>query len=155
LSHLGSLLEQRPDKVPANTDLSGYFDLLFEVLGNPSLLVSIPALHTWTRHLRHPRIRDSAPVSQLFGALLETCSKRLVRYEALAEDSNNATVLYLQEDLDTVPERHAFIGNYRRYCVDVIEYIVRKSTIDAMHHILTQAKTLFSTLYDGQPVFHR
>lgn len=116
-------------------------------------MVSIPVLHSWARLLRHPSIRDSAHVTQSIGPLLETCSHRLVRYEALPEDPKNATLHFLNEDIDTVPERHAFLGNYRRYCVDVVEVIVRKTPIEALHHILGQAENLFLTLYDGNTGF--
>jgi hypothetical protein len=37
------------------------------------------------------------------------------RYTSWTE-SEDPTVQFLVEDIDTVPERHAFVGNYRRYC---------------------------------------
>lgn len=129
--------------------MPAFLQLIYEVLGHPSLVVSIPVLHAWTRLLRTRSIRDSAAVLQLVPALLETCSSRLIRYEVLPEDSNDPTFVLLNEDLDTVPERHAFLGNYRRYCVDVVEVIVRKMPLDAMQHILGQATNLFTNLYDG------
>lgn len=120
---------------------------------NQSLIVSIPVLHVWTKILKSRMFKDSGAVLQFIGGLLETCSQRLARYEFLPEDSNDPIVLFLNEDFDTIPERHAFLGNYRRYCVEVVEIIVRKLPLEATQHILGQAETLFKNLYDGQPVF--
>lgn len=149
LSNLGTFVEGKPNLVTEGSDIPAFLQLLYEVLGHPSLVVSIPVLHAWTRLLRTRTIRDSSAVLQLVPALLETCSSRLLRYEALPEDSNDPTFILLNEDLDTAPERHAFLGNYRRYCVDVVEVIVRKMPLDAMQHILGQATALFTNLYDG------
>ncbi|KAF2144374.1 uncharacterized protein K452DRAFT_295830 [Aplosporella prunicola CBS 121167] len=154
LGSLASFAESKPTLIPESSDLPGFFSLLFEVMGHPSLTVSIPILHAWTKLLRARVIRDSQAVIQLVPALLELCSQRLVRYEALPDDSEDPTFLLLNEDIDTVPERHAFLGNYRRYCVDIVEVVVRKMPMDAMQHILGQATHLFRHLYDGQAPFH-
>lgn len=153
LSNLGSFVEAKPTLISEDSDMPAFLRLLYEVLGHPSLVVSIPVLHAWTRLLRTRSIRDSSAVLQLVPALLEICSSRLLRYEALPEDSDNPTFVLLNEDLDTAPERHAFLGNYRRYCVDVVEVIVRKMPLDAMQHILGQATNLFTNLYDGLAPF--
>ena len=63
--------------------------------------------------------------------------------------------LLLNEDIDTVPERHAFLGNYRRFCADVIEVLVRSTPSEAMEHILSQATNMFQSLYSNQPPFER
>jgi exportin-5 len=62
-------------------------------------------------------------------------------------------MVLLLEDVDTIPERHAFLGNYRRYNVLVIELIVRHKTTDAVRHILGQVSQVLEHLYDGQPAF--
>jgi exportin-5 len=54
---------------------------------------------------------------------------------------------FLKEDIDTLPERHAFLGNYRRYCKDVIHFIVQKQPYDALNHILSQTDQLIAELY--------
>ncbi|KAF2259938.1 ARM repeat-containing protein [Lojkania enalia] len=152
---LGIYIEQKPQHVPEGSDLPGIFSLLFELLRNPSLVVSIPVLHCWSKLLRSRVVRDSTVVSQMVGGLLQTCCERLVRYEAFPEDSEDVTVLFLNEDIDTLPERHAFLGNYRRFCVDVIEVLVRETPVEAMEHILGQATTLFRNLYSNSPLFQR
>ncbi|KAI9703977.1 MAG: hypothetical protein M1820_005759 [Bogoriella megaspora] len=154
LSMIGEFIEHRPSAVPAGTDLTIFFDLLTEALRNPSLVVSIPVLHAWTRLLRSKFVNETEAVTRLIGVLLEICSSRLLRYEYLPDDSDEVTLAFLSEDFDTIPERHAFLGNYRRYCVDVVERIVRLRPFEAMYHILGQGETLFQNLYDGQPPFH-
>ena len=92
-------------------------------------------------------------VMNLIAPLLETCSQRLLRYEALPEDSNHPSIMFLNEDVDTTPERHAFLGNYARFCNQVVQSIVTKRPFDALHHILSQADHVVSSLYDGEPAF--
>ncbi|KAF2500371.1 ARM repeat-containing protein [Lophium mytilinum] len=150
---LGSFIEQKPQLIPEGSDIPGMLNLFFDMLRNPSLVVSIPVLHCWTKLLRSRIVRESEVVNQMIGGLLETCCSRLVRYEALPEDSDDVTLLFLNEDIDTFPERHAFLGNYRRYCEDVVEVTVRRTPIEAMQHIFGQADTLFQNLYNGNPPF--
>ncbi|KAF2868934.1 armadillo-type protein [Massariosphaeria phaeospora] len=152
-NNLGLFIEQKPEHIPLESDLPGVFGLLFDILRNPSLCVSIPVLHAWTKLLRSRVVRDSSVVTGMVGGLLETCCARLLRYEAFPEDSEDVTLLFLIVDIDTVPERHAFLGNYRRFCVEVIEILIRKTPVEAMEHILAQATTMFQNLYNGQPAF--
>ena len=153
ISHLGALIEHRPSLIPGNCDLPNFLNLLLEIAQNESLMVSIPVLSVWVRLLRSETIANSDAIANLIGPLLGLCSSRLVRYEWLPEDSDNATLLFLQEDIDTVPERHAFLGNYRRYCVQVIEVIVQRKPFEAFYHVLTRVDHSLKTLYDGQPPF--
>ncbi|KAF2122033.1 armadillo-type protein [Lophiotrema nucula] len=152
-NNLGIYIEQKPQHIPAGSDLPGILGLLYEILRNPSLVVSIPTLHCWSKLLRSRVIRDSAVVTQMVGGLLEICCSRLVRYEAFPDDSEDVTVLFLNEDIDTTPERHAFLGNYRRFCVEVIDVLVRRTPVEAMEHILSQATNTFQNLYVDYPPF--
>ncbi|OCK81321.1 ARM repeat-containing protein [Lepidopterella palustris CBS 459.81] len=152
-ANLGNFIEQKPQLIAEGSDLPGMFTLLFDMLRNPSLVVSIPILHCWTKLLRSRIVRDSDVVNQMIGGLLETCCSRLIRYEALPEDSEDTTLRFLNEDIDTFPERHAFLGNYRRYCEDIIEITVRRTPVEAMQHIFGQADALFQNLYGGLPPF--
>lgn len=77
----------------------------------------------------------------------------MIRYESFPEDSEDVTILFLNEDIDTIPERHAFLGNYRRFCAEVIDTLVRKTPVEALEHILGQATNMFQTLYNDQPPF--
>ncbi|KAF2130157.1 ARM repeat-containing protein [Dothidotthia symphoricarpi CBS 119687] len=152
-NHLGLFIEQKPEQIPEGSDLAGIFGFLFDTLQNPSLVVSIPVLHCWTKLLRSPVVRDSSVVNSMVGGLLETCCARLIRYEALPEDTEDVTLQFLNEDIDTVPERHAFLGNYRRFCADVVEVLVRRTPVEAMEHILGRATNMLQTLYSDHPPF--
>ena len=115
--------------------------------------VTIPILHLWTKYLNHELIGSSQEAMGRVGVLLEICSRRLLRYEALPEDSNLPAVIFLNEDVDTMPERHAFLGNYARFCNEVVRSIVSQQPADAIAHILSQADGVLSSLYDGQARF--
>jgi len=150
---LGIFLHQRPRTVYDNSDVSLLFHFLIEMLQNQSLVVSVPILYLWTRLLSVPEAPYSSELMQHIATLLNVCSQRLIRYEAFPEDSEDSTFLLLNEDFDTVPERHAFIGNYRRFCSEAVEHIISKAPLEAMPYIINQAETAFSTLYDAAPPF--
>lgn len=148
---LGNYLERKFADVPTGSDVDGFLRLLLLAVESKSLIVSIPVLVTWTRLLNNRLIGQSSANSQMIGPLLELCGSRLIRYENLPEDTQDPTYLFLMEDTDTVPERHAFLGNYRRYSMQVIEAIVLLKPQDAIFHILNQTEHVLQTLYDGQP----
>lgn len=134
-------------------DLSLLFQFLIDILRHPSLTVSIPVLHSWSRLLTAERVGDMEIVTPLIAPLLEICTQRLVRWENLPEDSEDPTILFLNEDIDTIPERHAFVGNYRRYCSTVIEVIVQKRPHDAIPYILSNVDQNLNNLYSGVQPF--
>lgn len=137
--------------VVEHIDLLGLLDLVEIVFLDPSLVVSIPALYIWSRLLdsTYPPIIDA--VSRKYSVLLDTCSKRVLRFGNLPDDSQDETFRFLQIDFDTMPERHAFAANYRRYCLDVIEKIVRTSPFEALHHFLSQTNSLLDSLPNDAP----
>ena len=71
--------------------------------------------------------------------LLEVCSSRLIRYESFPEDTDNQTIMFLNADFDTLPEKHAFLGNYHRFCHNLIELIVENHAQAALPHLLQRA----------------
>lgn len=135
-------------------DITGLLSLLYEITRNPSLFVAIPIVHCWTKLLKSNALPENL-TTQIILPLLEICCARLMRYEAFPEDSEDPTILFLNEDVDTVPERHAFLGNFRRYCSDVIETAVRKVPMETMSSILPKATSMFQNLYQDQPPFNR
>lgn len=136
-------------------DFPAFLQLLLMITRSQSLVVSIPVLVTWTRLLGHRAIGPNiAQIPTLIGPLLEACSSRQLRYESLPEDTEDPTFLFLMEDTDTIPERHAFLGNYRRYSAQVIERIVQLKVADAIGHILGQTQAVLDHLYDDQPPFN-
>ncbi|MCJ1390853.1 hypothetical protein MMC18_003714 [Xylographa bjoerkii] len=151
IHNVGQFLDSKSDNVPQEADLLNFLDLLLRIVQNESLHVSIPVLHLWINLLDSNSIGNSPPVMSLIGPLLEICSQRLLRYEALPEDSGVPAILFLKEDIDTIPERHAFLGNYARFCKDIVNCIVQKQPFDAINHILDQTDQVLNHLYDGEP----
>lgn len=152
---VGRLLEERPSLVAQESDLGSFFDLLLSIVKNKSLHVSIPALHLWAKLLGSDKIGGLPAITARIGDLLETCSHRMIRYEGLPENSSNPSIIFLNGDVDTMPERHAFLGNYSRFCNQIVETIVQKQPVDALYHILSQADHVLDHLYDGEPSFQR
>lgn len=154
LSCLGDYFERKFAVLPQDCDTAGFLRLLVQVTQSPSLMVSIPILVTWTKILGHRNLGASNLASESIGPLLEVCSSRLVRFEHLPESSTDPTYLFLLEDTETVPERHAFLGNYRRYSSHVIEHIVQLKLLEAVSYILGRTEHVLQNLYDGQPAFN-
>lgn len=152
VSKLGNFLEVYEKDMPQTVDFTNLLNLFFSIVQNKSFVVAIPVLVTWTHLLRSEAITEKA--SHLIAPLLQLCSSRLVRYEQLPEDSEDPSLVLLLDDIDTIPERHAFLGNFRRYNVAVIEQIVRRRTTDAVHHILGQVWQTVEHLYDNAPPFN-
>ncbi|KAH6614771.1 armadillo-type protein [Chaetomium sp. MPI-SDFR-AT-0129] len=151
LCSLGNYLDRKFGAIPPQTNIQRFLELLMLVVQSQSLVVSIPVLLTWTRLLSHRSLGPAAAEMPFIVNLLELCCARLIRYESFPEDTEDPVYVLLVEDTDTIPERHAFLGNYRRYCCSVIESIVHLKMSDAFSHILGRAERAFNTLYDGQP----
>lgn len=122
------------------------FDLLALAFQNESLIVSIPALHSFTKLLVTKDSDLSAAMGQRLALLLGVCSQRLIRYESFLQDSENPVVTYLNEDFETLPELHAFLGNYRRYCITIIEGIACAMPQEAVTYILDQTVQMVDTI---------
>lgn len=153
MSNLGGFIEQKSSAIPEDCDLPKLLNLFLAISQSQSFVISIPVLVTWTRLLRSETIGGSPTIEPIIVPLLELCSSRLLRYENLPEDTDDASLVFLLEDLDTIPERHAFLGNYRRYCSSIIELVVRRKRWNAIAHLLIQVDRSLQHLYDGQPHF--
>lgn len=138
-----AIAQHTADLLPA-IDAPAFFDLLLIVLQSKSLVVSIPILHSWTKLMNCPHADLGAQVFRSLAAVLQICSTRLLRYETIAdsEDSDDEIAQYLNEDFDTIPERHAFLGNYRRYCVTVIQNTSRSRPLEALTHVLGEMRQM-------------
>ncbi|KAL2268140.1 hypothetical protein VTJ83DRAFT_2986 [Remersonia thermophila] len=151
LHSLGNYLDRRFPAIPPQTNIRAFMQLLLLVAQSQSLVVSIPILLTFTRLLGHRVLGPAIAEMPIIGDLLELCSARLIRYESFPEDSTDPVYVLLCEDTDTIPERHAFLGNYRRYCCSIVESIIQLKLSDAFSHLLARTERALSTLYDGQP----
>lgn len=142
LSIFADSIAQHNSVVDGSIDLPALFDLLVKVTEHRSLTVSIPVLHSWTKLLG---VQDGKIIDLVLAALptlLDISSQRLVRYESLPEDTDDESLNWLAEDFDTVPERHAFLGNYRRYCTTIIQSIARSRPIDALSIVLNRMREM-------------
>jgi exportin-5 len=148
---LGNYLEKKFASVPPQTNVEKFLELAITVVQSQSLVVSIPVLVTWTRLLSHRSLGPAAANTPFIARLLELCTSRLIRYENLPDDTEDPTYLLLMEDTDTIPERHAFLGNYRRYSIHIVESIVQLSLLDSLNYILGQAETTLQNLYSSGP----
>lgn len=151
MSHIAVFLDQKDFAFEGaqGMNLPFFFHILISITQHQSLSVSIPVLHTWSKLLVSERIGNTDLVTGLVPELLAICTQRLIRWESLPEDSEDPTVLFLNEDIDTVPEKHAFVGNYRRYCSSIIETIVQKRPDEAIPHILAGVDRVLDNLYEG------
>lgn len=146
-------IESKISAIPDSCDLPNLLKLFLAISQSQSFIVSIPIILTWTKLLRSEIIGASPTMTPLIAPLLELCSSRLIRYESLPEDPEDPSLIFLLEDIDTLPERHAFLGNYRRYCSQVIEMVVRRKHSAAIYHILGRVDNAMEHIYDGQPAF--
>ncbi|RFU29118.1 hypothetical protein B7463_g7211, partial [Scytalidium lignicola] len=153
MSHLSAFIDQKVSAIPEDCDLPNLLNLFLAIAQSQSFVISIPILVTWTRLLRSETIGGSPTTTPIIAPLLELCCSRLIRYENVSEDNEDPSLLFLLEDIDTIPERHAFLGNYRRYCVQIVELIVRQKLSQAIYHILGQVDHGMQHLYDGQQPF--
>ncbi|PWY92679.1 hypothetical protein BO70DRAFT_425351 [Aspergillus heteromorphus CBS 117.55] len=155
LSYVAGFLEEKAFALESanGLNLPFFFHLTISVIQNQSLTISIPVLHVWSKLIASERIGNTDLVTGLVPSLLGICTERLIRWESLPADSDNPTVAFLNEDIDTVPERHAFVGNYRRYCSSIIETIVQKRPQEAIPHILSGIDANLDGLYNGVEPF--
>lgn len=152
MSVLGDAAAQHPKLLQEPGDAHALFDVLVTVFSSESLLISIPVLHSLSKIMVSKQAQLRNLVDQAIGILLDTCSQRLLRYESLPKDCDRAITTYLHEDFETLPEQHAFLGNYRRYCVSIIEAIVHSRPREAVHYVLQQTtemvrSTVLSSTY--------
>jgi len=173
ISNLGSFIEEKASSLPNEIDLAGFLSLAFLIASHDSLAISIPALNLWTKILRSETLGQVEAVQPFTPRLLELATTRLIRvhisslanipvtdvmryilqYESMAEDSTNPSVVFLNEDLDTIPERHAFLGNYRRFCSSIVESITRRRPFEAFPFIISNVDNTLSSLYSNEPPF--
>ncbi|KAJ5820132.1 hypothetical protein N7474_005723 [Penicillium riverlandense] len=134
-------------------NLPPFVHFMTSIMHHQSLTVSIPVLHAWTKLLGVEKISGLDFVVDLTPQLLNICTSRLIRWESLPMESDDPTVQFLIEDIDTIPERHAFVGNYRRYCSSVIEAITQKRPQEAVSEILGRVDENLNNLYSGAEPF--
>jgi exportin-5 len=134
VAYLSDHIEQKPASIAM--DLSAYLEFMVSIVHHPSLVVSIPVLHSWTKLLASRQSRLPA-TRAIIGPLLDSASRRIFRYEQLPDDSEEPAMVFISEDIEAIPERHAFLGNYRRYCFLIVESICYLEPQEALPFVLS------------------
>lgn len=142
---IAMFVEQRPHLFEAGSDVHAMLAFFLEIMEHPSLVVTLPIIYAWTKIISSPMTNSSSIVPSFGLPLLTICTKHLVRYEAFPNSSADTTFVLLKEDFDTTPERHAFLGNYRRFCMAIIENIVKRNPQEGVSHLFTTAKAAIDT----------
>lgn len=140
VAHLSDAIPKVSGLLDDDTHALTFYHFVIEILKSNSLLVSIPVLHSIAQTLeyREPKIRST--IDQSAGQIFDTCVERLIRFESLPKDTEHAILSYLREDFETLPELHAFLGNYRRFCTKVTEHLSQEQPIQALNYLLQQSK---------------
>lgn len=131
-----SAIEPRVTLLPSECDLLGYLKLLFLIAGHDSPTVSGPAISAWTKIYRSPNYSGIEAVTNTMPELLDLATSRLLKFESLKDE--RPAIAFLDADFDTQPEKHAFLGNYRRYAGSLVESILKKKPFDAFPYILSR-----------------
>ncbi|KAI5295041.1 hypothetical protein KEM52_002526 [Ascosphaera acerosa] len=150
-AYLCSYLEYR-EYVLEGAEVEAFFSLLHAIVNHPSLVISIPILHSFSKLLACGMLKHDDNLYPTIVSVVQLCTTRIVRYEVLPDDSDDPSVQFLNEDIDTEPEKSAFTHNYRKYAALVIEGVVNARP-DAMMHLLSQVTERLQALYDGLPPF--
>ncbi|KAI9886573.1 MAG: tRNA (guanine(9)-N(1))-methyltransferase [Watsoniomyces obsoletus] len=132
--------------VHTDVDWTGFMNFLVTIMNHDSLTLSVAALRSWMKIIQISHLADSEPVTSLEDQVYLICSQRLVRYEYLPENSSHPIIAFLNEDFDTLSERHMFLGNYRRYCMSALEHIVRRRPIEGLRYTLNQVDQVIEGL---------
>jgi exportin-5 len=146
LASLSTLVEVNPEPLEATGNLPLYFSLTLEITKHPSLFVSLPVLDVWLRLLRSRTPQFTDIINESMGALLELCTQRTMKFDALPEDSTNPVIAFLAVDCDTLAQRDLILSQYRTACVSTIETVVRRVPVDAIKHILGETANFFTSL---------
>jgi exportin-5 len=145
LSVLGDAAASNPEILDTPDICNALVDVMMIAFQHDSLLVSIPVLHSFTKLLVAKSPSISSTMGQRVAVLLGACSQRLIKYESLSHEEL-PVILYLNEDFENPPELHSFLGNYRRYCITVIENIAYYMPQEAVGHILDQTVQMVNTI---------
>lgn len=130
-------------------ELAGILDLVMMTWQHSSLMISGMSNNFWCSLLRDERLNDHPHVTERFVRILHIGAQRLLHFE----DARNIMLkgsdvqLYLDLDLENVPELHAFCSNYMRFAFDIVRMVVYKRPRDATLWIREQVKNFFEREY--------
>ena len=130
-------------------DLADILDLVLLTWQHKSLIISGMANNFWCSLLRDERLNDHAHVSARYAQILEIGSQRLLRFEDAKAQMllGSELQMYLDLDLENMPELHAFCGNYKRFIFDIVRMVVFKRPLQAIDWARAQVINFFSREY--------
>lgn len=146
LFHLASWLASADP--PEDTDLVPFLNLLVAVAQHDSLIVSIAAIHAWHKLLDASHSwRKSASVQACIQPVLQVAMQRIIAYDMLPADTEEAAVQFVNEEIELYPERQGFYINYRRLCFAIVESISSTYLEDALGFIFSAVDGGLSEVY--------
>ena len=143
LSELVSLLSDHLTTYSPPSDdelnVSAFLQFTINTAQHESLIVSIPAIHSWVKLLATPQWRRSPIIGPCVAPLLNVVCSRMIQYDQLPEgDKEEAEVRFVNEEIEIHHERTGFFMNYRRLCVSVIDWVCYTHLEQALEFILVR-----------------
>ncbi|KAK9450008.1 armadillo-type protein [Limtongia smithiae] len=137
------LATKKNNQLPTETDFNGYLELVLLTTRHESLIISGLSLQFWSSILRLENLAQRPAVTELLPRLLELSADRIIKYEGVEE--RTVTKQFLEMDFESVPEMHAFLGNYKRYIEDIARLVVCRMPIDSMLWLDVRLDKFFSS----------
>ena len=134
-------------------DPSAFLHLLILMAQHESPIVSIPAVHSWVKLLETSLWRRHNAVANCVAPLLDVVCSRLVQYDHFPDDTNEAAVIFVNEEIEIFPERQGFYLNYRKLNASVIEWICYTHLEQALDFILNQVSTVLDEVHRAETSF--
>ncbi|KAK9368751.1 armadillo-type protein [Lipomyces kononenkoae] len=149
-----SVSDEDKNCLPPDVDLKGYLELVFATTQHESLIISGLSLQFWCSILRVEGLARRQEVTAMLPRLLELTADRIIRYERVEEPT--VTRKFLDIDFDSMPEVHAFLGNYRRFIDDIARLVVCRMPVDSLLWLDIRLDKFFSSWHGwcspGSPV---
>lgn len=141
---LGEFVEnEKSFSLPSSADFEGYFRLMLEICGHPSLMVSGLVLQFWCSVLRIEKLARIPQVEQLFPRLLRTAVERCINYEDMPR--GNLSKQYMEADFDSKQEATQFYKSYQRYMEDILRLMVCRIPLIGMQFIRERMMEYFQS----------
>ena len=153
ISHVGDFLLQRTPTADNAIDFSTFFAFMTKIAKHESLIVSIPAVHSWTKLLAQNYWRSSEAVNACMAPLLEFACSRTFQYDLLPDQDSQPCVMFVHDEIELFPERQGFFLNYRKLCCQIIELISYAHLGEAISHVITEVDGVLNQLQDGEKSF--
>lgn len=130
-------------------ELASVLDLVLKTWQHSSLIISGMSNNFWCSLLRDDRLNDHPHVTSRLVQILQIGSQGLLHFEdaRLRMLRGSELQMYLDLDLESTPDLHAFCGNYRRFAFDIVRMVVFKRPKDATEWIREQVMNFFAREY--------